>query len=451
MILIEKDKLKGVIVTELLSRVKKLEDSKKRYKRQSEAVEMADVKSLIADCYIELHEDMNEGKHEFYNLPGGRGSCKSSFCSVEVVFGVMKDASGMANALVVRKYAVTLRGSVFSQIQWAIDALGVSDLWTATYNPLQFRYVTGQTIRLTGLDDPQKLKSIKPHRGYFKYLWLEEFAEINGELEVRNLQQSVLRGGNDFVVMRSFNPPISKANWANQFIARPDDRAITFLTNYTQIPPEWLGEEFIIEAERLKEINPKAYEHEYLGLPVGNGSEVFPNLEIREITDEEINNMQYFYSGVDFGFAVDPFCYIQTSYDHKHETVFLLDEVYERGWNNQQIADEIKHRRYDELEIVICDCAEPKSIADLRRSDVWARGCYKASGSVEFGVKWLQHRKIVIDPRRTPNAYREFTQYAYAVDRNGEILSQLVDKDNHAIDATRYALERSIYSWATKA
>lgn len=437
-------------MTDLLARIKRLEDSRKCRERQNAAAQKADIKELIAECYFDLHEDMAEERHEFYNLPGGRGSCKSSFCSLEVVLGIMNDTSGMSNALVVRKYAVTLRGSVFAQIQWAIDALGVSDLWRATYNPLQFRYITGQTIRLTGLDDPQKLKSIKPYRGYFKFLWFEEFAEINGELELRNLQQSVLRGGNKFIVMRSFNPPISKANWANQFIAKPDERAVTLLTDYRQIPVEWLGEEFFIEAERLKEINPQAYEHEYLGLAIGNGSEVFPNLEIRTITDDEISNMQYIYSGIDFGFAVDPFCYIRTSYSRKHDVVYLLDEIYERGWSNQQIAEEIKRRGYDEWEVV-CDCSEPKSIKDLRMMGICGRSSYKRAGSVEFGVKWLQHRKVVIDPGRTPNAYREFSQYAYAVDRNGQILSQLVDKDNHTIDATRYALERLIYGWTTTA
>ena len=436
-------------LTDLLSRVKKIEIDRRRNRDRTEAARV-EAKDAMAECYFDLHEDIAEGRHEFYNLPGGRGSCKSSFCSLEIVCGIMGDTSKTANALVVRKYAVTLRGSVFAQIQWAIDTLGVSDLWKSTYNPLQFQYVTGQTIRLTGLDDPQKLKSIKPNKGYFKYLWLEEFSEISGELELRNLQQSVLRGGNRFIVMRSFNPPISKANWANQYIAKPDDRAITLLTNYTQVPPEWLGDEFIIEAERLKEINPKAYEHEYMGLPVGNGSEVFPNLEIREITDDEIESLNYIYSGVDFGFAVDPFCFIRVAYNRKYDEVYFLDEIFERGWSNQQIADEINKRDYGRWEVV-CDCAEPKSIKDLRMMDVWAVKSYKKPGSVEFGVKWLQHRKLVIDPRRTPNAYREFTQYAYAVDRNGEILSQLVDKDNHTIDATRYALQRLIYGWTTTA
>lgn len=430
-------------LTDLLSRVKKIEIDRRRNRDRTEAARV-DARDAMAECYFDLHEDIAEGRHEFYNLPGGRGSCKSSFCSLEVVSGIMGDTSKTANALVVRKYAVTLRGSVFAQIQWAIDTLGVSDLWKSTYNPLQFQYVTGQTIRMVGLDDPQKLKSIRPNKGYFKYLWLEEFSEISGELELRNLQQSVLRGGNNFIVMRSFNPPISKANWANQFIAKPDDRTITLLTNYTQVPPEWLGDEFIIEAERLKEINPKAYEHEYLGVPVGTGGEVFPDIETREITEEEIKHLQYIYNGIDFGFAVDPVCFLRLAYDRKHETIYFLDEIYKRGMSNRQLAEAIKAKEYFDREIV-CDSAEPKSIADLRDMGLPARACYKRPGCVEYRVRWLQHRHIVIDPRRTPNAHREFIQYSYPVDKDGNLMSKLEDKYNHSIDACAYALDRAIF------
>lgn len=430
-------------LTDLLSRVKKIEIDRRRNRDRTEAARV-DARDAMAECYFDLHEDIAEGRHEFYNLPGGRGSCKSSFCSLEVVSGIMGDTSKTANALVVRKYAVTLRGSVFAQIQWAIDTLGVSDLWKSTYNPLQFQYVTGQTIRMVGLDDPQKLKSIRPNKGYFKYLWLEEFSEISGELELRNLQQSVLRGGNNFIVMRSFNPPISKANWANQFIAKPDDRTITLLTNYTQVPPEWLGDEFIIEAERLKEINPKAYEHEYLGVPVGTGGEVFPDIETREITEEEIKHLQYIYNGIDFGFAVDPVCFLRLAYDRKHETIYFLDEIYKRGMSNRQLAEAIKAKEYFDREIV-CDSAEPKSIADLRDMGLPARACYKRPGCVEYRVRWLQHRHIVIDPRRTPNAHREFIQYSYPVDKDENLMSKLEDKYNHSIDACAYALDRAIF------
>lgn len=417
------------------------------------ASKTVDVKDLIAPVYYPLHADIRQGNHTFYNLPGGRGSAKSSFCGIEIPLGIMRDPTGKANALVLRKYAVTLRGSVFAQIQWAIDALGCNHLWKATYTPLAFTYIpTGQVIRFVGLDDPAKLKSIKPpNGGFFKYLWLEEFSEFLGELEIRNLQQSVLRGGNDFIVLRSFNPPISKANWANSFIQVPDDKSITLKTDYTMIPSEWLGEAFIYEAERLKEVNEKAYRHEYLGEAIGNGGEVFPNLEIRTITDKEIQDFLYIYQGLDFGWAVDPLCFLRMSYDRKTETIYFLDELYRTHMSNAALAEWIIEKGYTDYE-TIADSAEPKSITDLRNHGVPARACFKRPGAVEYRVRWLQHKKIVIDPARTPNACREFSTYSYVVDkRTGQLLSQLLDKDNHSVDSCAYGLNNLIFSRETTA
>ena len=442
-----------------------VERSKGASEKLKETVRDIDVTSHIADCYVPIHEDIRKGNHLFYNLPGGRGSGKSSFCGLEVVDEIMKDESGLSNALIVRKWAVTLRGSVFSQIQWAIDTLGVSQYWKSTLQPMQFIYVTGQVIRFTGLDDPQKLKSLKPARGYFRFLWLEEFCEITGEPELRNLQQSVLRGGDRFTVFRSFNPPISTANWANKYIERPDDRSLTFKTDYRSVPVEWLGQPFIDEAERLKGINPRAYEHEYLGIPVGTGSEVFPNLEIREITDEEIKSQEYVFIGLDFGFASDPCACVRVAYNRKTETILFMDEIYERHCSNEKLANLIKERKLDKWDnspgyfsfydnsyvpreqlTIVCDSAEPKSINDLSHCDLRVRKCHKEPGCVQYRVKWLQRRKIVIDPKRTPESAREFRDYGYVIERTtGEITSDLPDKDNHTIDALAYALDREIY------
>jgi len=274
--------------------------------------------------------------------------------------------------------------------------------------------------------------------------------------------QSVLRGqGPGAIVFRTFNPPISANNWANVFIREPDEKAVTLLTDYTMIPPDWLGESFLYEAERLRDVNPKAYEHEYLGVPTGAGGEVFPNLEIREITDKEIEQMGYFYQGLDFGFAVDPAAFLRVSYDRKSDTVFFVDEIYKRHLSNKQLAEEIKKRRYDrgggayhspilggvyeEKQLITADCAEPKSILDMQAEDLKCIPCHKEPGCVSYRVKWLQHRRIVIDPKRTPEAYREFVNYSYATDKDGNFLSELPDKDNHTIDACAYALDRLIY------
>ena len=447
---------------EIERQIKALEASHGASARLREVIDGLDITDHIADCFVPVHEDVSQGSHTFYNLPGGRGSGKSSYVGLEVVNQIMKDRSGQSNAIVIRKYANTLRGSVFNQIQWAIDVLGVSNHWKSTVVPLQFIYETGQVIRFSGLDDPTKLKSLKPTKGYFRILWIEEFSEITGEPELRNLQQSVLRGGKRFTVFRSFNPPISSANWANQYIDRPDDRSLTVRTDYRMIPADWLGDLFLDEAQRLKEINPKAYEHEFLGLPVGNGSEVFPNLEIREITDEEIQNQTYIYQGLDFGFSADPFAFVRVAYDRKTDTVYFIDEIYKRHCSNKEIAELIIEKgynktgrvsysvmfreSYEEEQKIFCDCAEPKSIADLQEMDLRALPCHKEPGCVQYRIKWLQHRKIVIDPSRTPESAREFQNYCYVVDRKtGEITSELPDKDNHTIDGLAYALDRLIY------
>lgn len=434
----------------------------KKY-RQAMTTNRADILDSIAPAYIPLHDDIIRGDHSIYHLPGGRGSAKSSFVSLEIVDGMMKDPA--ANAVVFRRTANTLRDSCYSQIAWAIDELGASSLWRGNVSPMQFVYLpTGQTIIFRGVDDAGKLKSLKPRRGYFRYIWFEEFSEMQGANTVRNVMQSVMRGADDFICFNTFNPPISLNNWANKHILLPDDRATVFKTTYEMIPPEWLGSAFIAEAERLREINENAYRHEYLGEAIGTGGEVFPNLQAREITDAEIDQLQYIYSGCDFGFAQDPMAYIRAAYDEKHDTIYLIDEIYKKHMSNKQLADEIKRRGYDSTgryshyaspmmgftssEIpatVICDCAEPKSIADLQNEGIKAIACRKFAGCVQYRVKWLQQRRIIIDPKRTPNAWREFSSYEYEVSKDGEILSDLPDRDNHTIDSLAYGLDRIIY------
>ena len=444
-------------------RIKALEATAARREAARANIQSVNVCDHIAPVYFPLHADLQANAHQYYNLPGGRGSAKSSFVSLEIVAGIMQDQTGCSNAIVFRRTANTMRESVFSQIAWAIDTLDVNQYWRGNVSPMSWTYLpTGATILFRGLDDSSKLKSIKPKKGVFRYIWLEEFSELPGENFTRSVMQSVARGGDSFTVFRSFNPPISKSNWANQFIARPDDRAITLHTSYLDVPAAWLGESFLYEAERLKEVNEKAYQHEYLGLATGSGGEVFPNITVREITDDEIKELQYIYAGVDFGFSVDPAVFMRVAYDQKHDTVYLLDEIYKKHLSNNELAAQITAKGYDytgqyehagafggyevykEKQVIVCDSAEPKSINDLRNAGLKCIACQKYPGSVIYGVKWLQNRRIVIDPARTPNAHREFIGYEYMTTKDGEFLADVPDKDNHTIDAVRYALDRLI-------
>ena len=445
------------------SRLRKLEQAERQRQASRKARRDIDITAHIADIYKPLHEDIAAAAHQSYNLPGGRGSCKSSFVSLEIVGGIMSDLAGQSNAIVFRKWANTMRDSVFSQISWAIDELEVSHLWSCSVSPMQYTYIpTGAQIIFRGLDDTSKLKSIKPRHGKFRFVWFEEFSELDGPNFVRSVMQSVLRGQGEFTIFRSFNPPISKANWANAFIMQPDERAVTLHTTYLDIPFEWLGDAFIYEAERLKELNEKAYKHEYLGEATGTGGEVFPNITERTLSDKDIEQLQYIYAGVDWGFAADPAVFLRVAYDRKSEKVYILDEIYKKALSNKDFASLIREKdfdktgqiqtldvwgysqRFEEKQLIICDSAEPKSIADFKADGLKAAACTKYNGSVLYGIKWLQRREIIIDPARTPNAYREFTRYEYETTKDGEILSSVPDKDNHTIDAARYALDRLI-------
>lgn len=400
--------------------------------------------NVIGKAFYPVHKDIKAGGHTYYDLYGGRGSLKSTFASVEIVLGIMRDAAAgnYTNAVVFHKYSIMLRDSVFAQIEWAIDALGANEEWRGSVSPLQFVYTkTGQKIIFRGLDKSQKTKSIKASKGYFKYLWFEELDIFNGESEVRMAEQSVLRGGEHYICFKTFNPPINRSNWANEYVDKPNPNAYRHKSNYLDVNPEWLGSEFIEIAEHLKQVNPRAYEHEYLGVPVGLGTNVFENLEFRKITDEEISHFDRIYQGADWGFFPDPFAFVRTYYDRKSETIYFIDEIGANRWSNARSAEEILKRKYDDYEVT-CDSAEPKSINDFRDMGIMARGAVKGAGSVEYGMKWLQTKKIVFDWDRTPKAAKEFKYYEFEIDRTGEVIPAYPDKDNHFIDATRYAYER---------
>ncbi|MCD8383269.1 MAG: PBSX family phage terminase large subunit [Clostridiales bacterium] len=398
---------------------------------------------VIAPAFYGVHRDIAAGRHTYYDLYGGRGSGKSTFAASEIVLGMMKDPA--ANAVVFRKYAVTLRDSVFEQIQWAISALGADSLWTCSVSPMQCVYHgrpdAPQKIIFRGLDKAKKTKSIKANRGYYKFLWFEELDEFAGPEELRTVQQSVLRGGETFVVFKTFNPPISRNNWANEYVTEPRPDSLRHRSDYRAVPEKWLGAQFLADAERLRQANEQAYRHEYLGEPVGLGTNVFTFLELRDITDEEIRGMDRIYQGLDWGFYPDPLAFVRLYYDSRQEKIYLLDELYVNRWSNRRAGDWLLERGYGDYEIT-CDGAEPKSVNDLRDMGLPARRAVKGPGSVEYGFKFLQVRTIVIDRRRTPNAYREALEYEFDRDAKGNLISAYPDHDNHTLDAMRYALER---------
>ena len=401
----------------------------------------AKLNEIIAPAFYDVFWDVLDGKHTYYDLYGGRGSTKSSFVGTMIPFQMMQDAENgdFTNAVIFRKVGTTLRESVYEQIAWGIDALGANDLWNSSLSPMQYTYKpTGQKIIFRGLDKAKKTKSIKIKRGYFKYLWFEELDEFAGIEEIRTVQQSVLRGGSQFIVYKTFNPPISRSNWANVYVSEPRVDSYRHKSDYRSVPTEWLGQQFIDDAEHLKKTNPRAYEHEYLGLPVGLGTNIFDLLEIRTITDEEIQKYQSIYQGQDWGWYPDPKAFIRLAYVPNKEKVVLLDELGGCKIRNAAMSDEIKKKQYDDY-VIYCGVDEEESIVDFRDAGLPARRAIVTPGSRKYTFEWLQCRTLVIDPERTPRAYKEIINYEHEVDSNGEVIADYPDGNDHWIDSIRYA------------
>lgn len=392
---------------------------------------------VLGKAFVDINRQIKPNIE--YVFEGGRGGLKSSFVAFKIV-ELIKNNPQM-HACITRQVAGTLKDSVYANMKWAINELGLMEEFECKVSPLEIKYIkTGQTIYFRGLDDETKLKSIKPEFGYIGILWKEEKDQMKGDAQERSVNQSVLRGGDESYDFSSYNPPKSKSNWVNRIKLMPNPKRVIHHSSYLEAPAEWLGQKFIDDAAHLKEINPEAYEHEYLGVPNGDGGNVFEYLEIRDITDEEISHMDRIFAGVDYGWYPDAFCYLRTYYDSAREKIYLIDELYVNKWSNSKTADWIKKKGYDDY-TMICDSAEPKSVNDFRDAGLPARGAIKGPGSIEYGFKFLQTKTIVIDPKRTPNAYKEITEYEYDRDKEGNVISGYPDGDDHAISALRYAYE----------
>lgn len=392
---------------------------------------------VLGKAFVDINRQIKPNIE--YVFEGGRGGLKSSYVAFKIT-ELIKNNPQM-HACITRQVGATLKDSVYAQMKWAINELGLMEEFECKVSPLEIKYIkTGQTIYFRGLDDETKLKSIKPEFGYIGILWKEEKDQMKGDAQERSVNQSVLRGGDESYDFSSYNPPKSKSNWVNRIKLTPNQKRVIHHSSYLEAPEEWLGQKFLNDAEHLKEVNPEAYEHEYLGVPNGDGGNVFEYLEIRDITDEEISHMDRIFPGVDYGWYPDAFCYLRTYYDSAREKIYLIDELYVNKWSNSKTADWIKKKGYDDY-TMICDSAEPKSVNDFRDAGLPARGAIKGPGSIEYGFKFLQTKTLVIDPKRTPNAYKEITEYEYDRDKEGNVISGYPDGNDHAISALRYAYE----------
>ena len=397
--------------------------------------------SVLGPAFYGLAHDVFRHGHTHYDLAGGRGSLKSSCVSLLVPLLLIQHPD--AHALVLRKVANTIRDSVYAQYLWAIGELGMAAYWSAKVQPLELVYKpTGQKIMFRGADDPMKIKTIKVPFGYIAIKHFEEKDQFAGRAEIRTILQSTMRGGSPFWNFESYNPPISRDNWANKdsLEQRPD--RLCHRSTYLEAPPEWLGEQFLAEAEYLRQTNERAYRHEYLGEAIGTGGNVFENLDIRSITPEERAAFDRVRCGVDWGYFPDPWAFNRCHYDAARRVLYIFDELTAVRKGNRETADLLLAHGLTRDNLITADSAEPKSVADYNKFGLRCMGARKGPGSVEYSMKWMQSLvSIVIDPADCPDTAKEFLGYEYERTKDGQFVSGYPDRDNHHIDAVRYATE----------
>ncbi|MBG9366544.1 PBSX family phage terminase large subunit [Streptococcus sp. NLN64] len=379
---------------------------------------------------------------------GGRGSGKSSDIAHIIVQLMMRYA---VNAVCIRKVDNTLEQSVYEQLKWAISEQGVTHLFKFNKSPLRITYLPrGNYVVFRGAQQPERIKSLKDSQFPFAIGWIEELAEFKTEDEVKTITNSLLRGELDeglfYKFFYTYNPPKRKQSWVNKKYESQFQPDNTFVHASTYKDNPFIAKEFIEEAEATRERSERRYRWEYLGEAIGSGVVPFDNLEFREITDEEASNFDNIRNGVDFGYATDPLAFVRWHYDKKKNGIYAVDEFYGQKISNRKLAEWLKKRGYSAEEI-FADSAEPKSIAELREefNIPRIRGVKKGPDSVEFGERWLDDLDFIcIDPKRTPKTAREFENIDYQVDKDGNPKPRLEDKDNHSIDATRYAFSEDM-------
>ena len=391
----------------------------------------------INDVYLPYLDGMSRVQ-VFY---GGASSGKSVFIAQRTVTDV---AQGGRNYLVCRAVGRTIRRSVMNEIRKVIADAELTKLFDVNRSDGIITCKNGYQILFAGLDDVEKIKSITPERGALTDVWVEEATETSRD-SVRQLMKRQ-RGGDESVAKRltlTFNP-ILQTHWIYEdYFASIGwaDKQTQHKANDLSILKTWyIHNKFLTQQdiEGLENEKDKYYRDVYT---YGNwgvlGNVIFTNWRVEDLSEMR-NQFTNRRNGLDFGFASDPAAIVCTHYDTKRKTIYVFDELYERGLTNDLLAAEVK--RMMGSDIVTCDSAEPKSIAELQKLSVNATGAKKGKDSVTWGIDWLKQQEIVIDSRCV-NLRNELLAYKWKEDAGGNAIRVPVDKNNHLIDALRYAYE----------
>lgn len=409
----------------------------------------------MADSRLRMSQIVGKGYNDFWKfkgryriVKGSRASKKSKTSALWYIANLSKEKYKEANLLVIRKTFRTLKDSCFTELKWAINRLGLQNQWVAKESPLEIVNVeTGQKIFFRGLDDPLKVTSITVDVGVLCWLWIEEAYEIMQESDFDTIDESI-RGevpeGLFKQITLTFNP-WNEHHWIKKrfFDAPPDPDILAITTNY--LCNEWLDEADKKVFERMKKQNPRRYRVAGLGdwgivdgLVYENWHEQI--FSLKQIQEQHPDLKSGF--GLDYGFTNDPSAAFIGFVDLETHTIYVWDEMYEKGLSNKKIYDTLCKMGYGKDRFT-AESAEPKSNAELKSYGMRVKGAEKGKDSVNNGIQWIQDCTIIIHPRCV-NFLTEISNYTWEKDKFGNKRNVPIDDFNHLMDAMRYGLEQYI-------
>jgi len=399
-------------------------------------------KSAMNDVYIPYLE--NQARTQIYF--GGSSSGKSKFIvGQRTIYYLLQ---GGHNYLICRQTKTSIRGSVATEIVKVINEWGLQDLFGVNKTDGTVTCKNGYQAVFAGLDDVEKLKSITFNKGVLTDVIVEEATETKQDSikQLMKRQRGKVEGDIKKTITLLFNPILqnhwiykeyfSSLGWAENQKEYNSDRLSILKTIYK--------DNRFLEQGDIDDLENETDEYFYNVYTLGKwgtlGDVIFKNWRVEDLSGmvDQFTNRR---NGLDFGFSSDPAAVTVSHYDKMRKIIYLYKELYETGLTNDILADRIKDLLGSER--IICDSAEPKSIQELCNHGINAVGAKKGKDSVTFGIDWLKQQTIIIDSSCI-NAQNELQQYHWKKDAGGNSLKIPVDKNNHLVDALRYAYENDM-------
>lgn len=418
-----------------------------------------DIDMPINDVYLKY---VIPSKARVIVLFGGADSGKSYFVGAQYIPLAMM-SKDYFRGMLVRKYATSIRNSVFTEVIDGISNLDeVSNNFTPLTSTYEIKYKQNKNkILCSGLDKIPKLKSIKG----LNFIWVEEAEEIT-ETEYDNLLLRLRGGGYERLIL-TYNP-VDEMHFTNKRFNKVNKKVLEYnewgdpkvwtIDVTEEIEGETISYDILVvrttykdnrfispfrklAIESLQKTNPELWEILARGKYVAAGEVIFRNWEVKHLEDEEIEAMDHIRHGLDWGYYPDPFRYLKVNIDIKRKIIHIIREVNLLEATNEKAMRMIKPYLEPNYYPITADSAEPKSIKEFQNNGFRINGAKKGPGSVDTGNKKIQEFKIIINDECT-GSIKDFSFYKRKKDKDGNITSEPIDAFNHSPDILRYILEK---------